>query len=65
MTSPFNLHHAVTLTFDLLQGQVVARAGDHNSPNLLVGITSHILNYCFWLRISDEGSVTEMHIWSI
>ena len=38
VTSPFNWHHAVTmtLTFDLLQGQSCCRAGDHNSPNLLV-----------------------------
>ena len=37
-SSPFNWHHAVTLTltFDLLQGQSCCRAGDHNSPNLLV-----------------------------
>ena len=36
VTSPFNWHHAVTSTFDLLQGQSCYRAGDHNSPNLLV-----------------------------
>ena len=34
--SPFKWHHAVTLTFDLLQGQSCCRAGDHNSPNMLV-----------------------------
>ena len=38
VTSPFNWHHAVTLTliFDLLKGQSSCRAGDHSSPNLLV-----------------------------
>ena len=40
VTNPFNWHHAVTLTltFDLFQGQICCRAGDHNSPNLLVAI---------------------------
>ena len=28
----------LTVTFDLLQGQICCRAGDHNSLNLLVGI---------------------------
>ena len=38
VTGPFNWHHVVTLTltFDLLQGQICCRAGDLNSPNLLV-----------------------------
>ena len=38
VTSPFYWYHAVTftLTFDLLQGQICCRAGDHNSSNLLV-----------------------------
>ena len=36
VTRPFNWHHAVTLTFDLLQGQSCCRAGDHSSQNLLV-----------------------------
>ena len=36
VTSPFNWYHAVTLTFDLLQGQSCCRARDHNSLNLLV-----------------------------
>ena len=31
----------------------------------IFGITSHILNYFVWLRITDEGSVPEMRIWSI
>ena len=38
VTSPFNWHHALALTFDLLQvqGQTCCRAGDHSSPNWLV-----------------------------
>ena len=38
VTSPFDWHYAVTLTFtfDLFQGQVCCRAGDHNSPNSLL-----------------------------
>ena len=36
VTSPFKWCRPVTLTFDLLQGQSCCRAGDHNSPNLLV-----------------------------
>ena len=31
----------------------------------IFGITSHILNYFVWLRITDEGSVPGMCIWSI
>ena len=29
------------------------------------GIISQVLNYCVWRRITDEGSVTEMRIWTI
>ena len=38
VTSPFKWHHAMALTFtlDLFQGQICCRAGDHNSPNLLL-----------------------------
>ena len=46
VTSPFNWYYAVTLTFDLLQGQSCCRAGDHNSPNLLVDFLQHLP----WLR---------------
>ena len=40
VTRPFRWYHVVTLTvtFDLLQGQICCRAGDHNSLNLLVVI---------------------------
>ena len=31
----------------------------------LFGITFHILNFFVWIRITDEGSVPEMRIWSI
>ena len=43
VTSPFYLYHVVTLTFDLSQGQMCCRAGDHYSLNLLFGIT---VNFC-------------------
>ena len=31
----------------------------------LASLNSHILNYFIWLRITEEGSVPEMCIWSI
>ena len=42
VTRPFRWYHVVTLTvtFDLLQGQICCRAGDHNSLNLLVDFHS-------------------------
>ena len=30
-----------------------------------LGITFHLFKYFVWLRITDEGSVPEMRIWSI
>ena len=38
VTRPFRWYHVMilTVTFDLLQGQICCRAGDHNSLNLLV-----------------------------
>ena len=60
VTSPFHWHHAVTLTFDLLQGQSCCRAGYHNSPNLLVSsyflpvpqsLTKSIQMKSFWLIV--------------
>ena len=40
VTRPFRWYHVVTLTvtFDLLQGQICCQAGDHNSLNLLVTV---------------------------
>ena len=35
-TNPFYWYRAVTLTFDLSQGQICCWAGDHSSSNLLV-----------------------------
>ena len=32
---------------------------------LFLGITFHLFKYFVWLRITDEGSVPEMRIWSI
>ena len=31
----------------------------------LLGITVHLLNYIVWIRITDEGRIPEMRIWSI
>ena len=61
VTSPFYWYHAVTLTFDLLQGQICCRAWDHNSWNLLVPSNS----WCYLLRnnhaINDaRGSIVIM-----
>ena len=44
VTRPFRWYHVVTLTvtFDLLQGQICCRAGDHNSLNLLVTHTAYL-----------------------
>ena len=36
VTSPLYWNYAVTLTFDLLQGQICCQAGHHNSLSLLV-----------------------------
>ena len=50
VTRPFRWYHVVTLTvtFNLLQGQICCRAGDHNSLNLLVlnGMYLRILIFC-------------------
>ena len=45
VTRPFRWYHVMTLTvtFDLLQGQICCRAGDHNYLNLLVLYYKHIL----------------------
>ena len=50
---PFKWHHAMTLTFDLLLGQLCCRAEDHNSLNLLVLLRHHP----FWGYISFTMSV--------
>ena len=49
VTSPFYWYHAVTLTltFDLLQGQICCRAGDHNSSNLVVDF------FVFWIQWNE------------
>ena len=54
VTSPFNWHHAVTLTFDLFKGQICCRAGDHNSPNLLV---NDVIFYCSGTAAEDTRFV--------
>ena len=52
VTSPFHWYHAVTLTltFDLLQGQICCRAGDHNSSNLLVCIDFWVKSAQRWIQ---------------
>ena len=54
VTRPFRWYHVMTftVTFDLLQGQICCRAGDHNSLNLLVTFTpgymyiqSHLIDF--------------------
>ena len=52
VTSPFNWHHAVTLTFDIYQGQIYCKAGNHNSPNLQtflcgLGLAEQIIGNAF------------------
>ena len=48
VTGPFNWHHIVTLTFDLLQGQICCRAGDHNSPKFACSI----IHVCLKMKIT-------------
>ena len=50
VTSPFYWCNAVTLNFDLLQGQICCRTGDHNSSNLLVLIHSVCFDNLYWPR---------------
>ena len=45
MTSPFNRHHAVTLTFDLLQGQRCCRVGDHKKVHNSLKIACYYHDY--------------------
>ena len=54
---PFQLAHAVTFTFDLFQGQISCRAGDHNSPNLVVKDSGSAPDWqwsgttvCYWYK---------------
>ena len=51
VASPFNWHHAVTLTFDLSQGQICCRDGDHNSPIFLVTFAL-VTNDCYFLYLT-------------
>ena len=65
VTRPFRRYHVVTLTvtFDLLQGQICCRVGDHNYLNLLVFYRNAqpFLRYAivvpyFWLWFSKTYS---------
>ena len=60
VTRPFRWYHVVTLTvtFDLLKGQICCRAGDHNSLNLLVAFEVQYIRYSHQTCIS----VCETHI---
>ena len=70
VTGPFNWHHVLTLTltFDLLQGQICCRAGDHNSPNLLVSssisanITLVSWKLWFWTNSTNCEAFTKVAI---
>ena len=48
VTSPLDWNHVVTLTFDLCQGQICCRVGDHNSLNLLVLVAFYNVFECVW-----------------
>ena len=74
VTSPFYWYHAVTLTltFDLSQGQICCRAGDHNSSNLLVSLTrGHIQFSQFFkfgkcnLHYVKNDVITKAHIFEM
>ena len=59
-TRPFRWYHIVTLTvtFDLLQGQICCRAGDHNSLNLLVLLYILTRKKIYW-QMWSEGQCGE------
>ena len=44
----------LTVTFDLFQGQICCRAGDHNSLNLLVGILK-VISCLILIHISPQN----------
>ena len=60
---PFHLApcHDLDLDLDLLQGQSCCRAGDHNSPNLLVG---SILTSSFWHDLAFYIGLSHFHLFS-
>ena len=45
--------------------EFVENAQNEESAIYFLGITFHLFKYIVWLRITDEGSVPEMRIWSI
>ena len=72
VTSSFYWYHAVTLTFDLSQGQICCRAGDHNSSTLLVWISiqftkifiKEILQCCkFTPKYHKRSSEIKAFVW--
>ena len=67
VTRPFRWYHVVTLTvtFDLLQGQICCRAGDHNSLNLLVLVHYKIHAFIPFMKvknISERMSQKYLHV---
>ena len=75
VTSPFYWYHAMTLTltFDLLQGQIFCRAGHHNSSNLLVVLKFYPffcelirrINFCLvYKQVLSGGSLKISRMWS-
>ena len=65
VTNPFYWYHAVTLTFNLCQGQICCRAGDHNSSDLLIvynttvhfnhGNSCHHADHTIWVCLRLLG----------
>ena len=62
VTSPFYGYHEVTLTLtsDLLQGQICYPAGGHNSSNLLVYITILPLEFTQNTVITNTICITDL-----
>ena len=52
VSSPFYWYLVVTLTFDLLQGEICCCVGDHNSSNLLVSPLPRRLSLCLSVGLS-------------
>ena len=60
VTRPLRWYHVVTLTmtFDLLQGQICCRAGDHNSLNLLDYLHTQCIFKYEWILIAKARIYT-------
>ena len=49
---------------DILVQSIQKAFAKHSEVSDLSDLLFHILDYFVWLRITDEGSVPEMRIWS-